>query len=147
MSISCNVFRLTSSIHCLYILQTFRAKIDMNSRVVNYVGINTNDHYSILTCFSAGGLHFSLVLKQSYHRYSSDAKLQCETIQQYWRKDKPLKARKARLAGYPTMVPPAFLIFFECITNLPSAGRSLFYIQMKIEKEIEIDINNWIWST
>ena len=68
---SCNVFRQVSSDHDLYSLLTFRAKIYMNGRVVRYVGINTNDHYSNLTCFSAVGFHWSLVFKQSYRRSSS----------------------------------------------------------------------------
>ena len=43
----------------------------MNGRVVRYVGINTNDHYLNLTCFSAGDFRWSLVFKQSYRRSSS----------------------------------------------------------------------------
>ena len=63
LSFSCYVFRQVSSNHGLYVLLTFRAKIYMNGRVVRYVGINTNAHYSNLTCFSAGGFHWSLVLQ------------------------------------------------------------------------------------
>ena len=43
----------------------------MNGLVVRYVGINTNDNYSNLTCFSAGGFRWSLVFKQSYRCSSS----------------------------------------------------------------------------